>query len=148
MLNQQFFRDRLTEKHIVVFLGILDMANDLLTWSSAGQSVAPILYSDEHEEVLSMHSFPIGLLEDARYDNVQCVVKPGTSLLMYSDGVTEIRLRDRTPVFEEQSLLEYIRAHKYSDNQSMVNSLLSYIRLRGCEDDFQDDVTIFLLKRE
>jgi len=148
MLNQQFFRERLTEKHIAVFLGILDMQNDLLTWSSAGQSVAPILYTSEYEEVLSMHSFPIGLIENAQYTSLQCSVKPGTSLLMYSDGVTEILLRDGTPVFEEQSLIDYIRTHKYSNNQSMVNSLLSYIELRAHSDHFQDDVTIFLLKRE
>lgn len=148
MLNQQFFRERLTEKHITVFLGILDLPNDLLSWGSAGQSVAPILYTCEYEEVLSMDSFPIGLLENAQYTTSQCFVKPGTSLLMYSDGVTDIQIGDETPVFEEQSLLEYIRAHKYADTQNMVNSLLSYIKLRGHSDTFQDDVTIFLLKRD
>jgi sigma-B regulation protein RsbU (phosphoserine phosphatase) len=148
MLNQQFFRDRLTEKHIAVFLGVLDLQHDLLIWSSAGQSVAPILYTPEYEEVLSMHSFPIGLIENAQYTTSQCPVKPGTSLLMYSDGVTDIRLRDGTPLFEEQSLLEYIHTHKYSDNQSLVNSLLSYIKLRRYDEHFQDDVTIFLLQRE
>jgi sigma-B regulation protein RsbU (phosphoserine phosphatase) len=148
ILNQQFFRERLTEKHIIVFLGILDLSNDLLSWSSAGQNVAPILYTSEYEEVLSMSSFPIGLLENAQYTTSQCIVKPGTSLLMYSDGVTDILIGDGMPVFEEQSLLEYIQAHKYSDNQNMVNSLLSYIKLRGPSDNFQDDITIFLLKRE
>jgi phosphoserine phosphatase RsbU/P len=148
MLNQQFFRERFTEKHIIVFLGILDLQQDRLTWSSAGQSVAPILYTSEGEEVLSMFSFPIGLLENAQYTSAQCPVKPGTSLLMYSDGVTDIQLRDGTPVFEEQSLLRYIQTHKYTDNQNMINSLLSYIKLRGHKDDFQDDITIFLLKRE
>ena len=131
-----------------MFLGILDLQNDLLSWSSAGQSVAPILYTTEYEEVLSMSSFPIGLLENAQYTTSQCIVKPGTSLLMYSDGVTDILIGDGTPVFEEQSLLEYIHAHKYSDNQNMVNSFLSYMKLRGHSDSFQDDVTIFLLKRE
>ena len=148
MLNQQFFRERFTEKHIIAFVGMLDLAQDRLTWSSAGQSVAPILYTAEREEVLSMPSFPIGLLEDAQYPNASCVVKPGTSLLMYSDGVTDIQLRDGTPVFEEQALLRYIHAHKYADNQSMLNSLLSYIKLRGRTSDFQDDVTIFILTRE
>jgi sigma-B regulation protein RsbU (phosphoserine phosphatase) len=124
------------------------MHNNLLTWSSAGQNVAPILYTGKHEEALSMQSFPIGLLENAQYTTFQCAAKPGTSILMYSDGVIDIQLRDGTPVFEEQSLLQYIHSHKYSDNQSMVNSLLSYIKLRGHSDDFQDDVTIFLLKRE
>lgn len=147
MLNQQFFRDRLSEKHIIVFVGILDLEQDLLTWSSAGQSVSPILYWAEHEEALSMRSFPIGLVEDATYTDAQAVVYPGTSLLMYSDGVSDILLRDGTPVFEEQALLRYIHDHKYTDSQNMINSLLSYIRLRGNSEEFQDDVTIFLLTR-
>jgi sigma-B regulation protein RsbU (phosphoserine phosphatase) len=147
MLNQQFFRDRLSEKHIIVFVGILDLEQDLLTWSSAGQSVSPILYTVEHEEALSMRSFPIGLVENSTYTDAQAVVRPGTSLLMYSDGVTDILLQNGTPVLEEQALLQYIHAHKYMDNQSMVNSLLSYIRLRGNSEKFQDDVTIFLLTR-
>jgi len=147
MLNQQFFRERFTEKHIIVFLGILDIDQDQLLWSSAGQSAAPILYSSGHEEALTMSSFPIGLVEHVKYTNAQCSLASGTSLLMYSDGVTDIQLPDGTPVFEEESLLQHIHSHKYDDNQSMVNSLLSYIRMRGETDDFPDDVTIFLLTR-
>jgi serine phosphatase RsbU (regulator of sigma subunit) len=147
MLNQQFFRDRLSEKHIIVFVGVLDLEQDLLTWSSAGQSVSPILYTAEHEEALSMRSFPIGLVEDCSYTDAQAAVRPGTALLMYSDGVTDILLQDGTPVFEEQSLLQYIHTHKYTDTQNMINSLLSYIRWRGESEEFQDDVTIFLLTR-
>lgn len=147
MLNQQFFRDRLSEKHIIVFVGVLDLEQNLLTWSSAGQSVSPIIYTVDDEKALSMRSFPIGLVEDASYTDAQTDITPGTSLLMYSDGVTDILLRDGTPVLEEQSLLNYIRAHKYTDNQSMIYSLLSYIRMRGNTEVFQDDVTIFLLTR-
>lgn len=146
-LNQQFFQERLTEKHIIAFLGILDSEHDQLIWSSAGQSVAPILYSSEYEQALTMSSFPIGLVENANYANAQCPLKTGASLLMYSDGVTDIELRDGTPIFEEEALLQYIHAHKYDDNQSMVNSLVSYIRMCGDTSEFPDDVTIFLVTR-
>lgn len=147
LLNQQFFRERFIEKHIIVFLGILDLETNVLTWSSAGQSVAPILYSADHEELLAMSSFPIGLVDHVHYTNKQQVMNFGASLLMYSDGVTDILLRDGTPVFEEESLLQYIHTHKYRDNQSMVHSLLAYIKFRGKSETFQDDVTIFLLTR-
>ena len=147
MLNQQFFHERLTEKFITVFLGILDLQHHRLTWSSAGQSVAPILYTSDHEQLLSMHSFPIGLLEDADYSDAVCDFKPGTSLLMYSDGVTDIFIGEGVPIFEEQSLLQYIHTHKYSDNQSMVSSLLAYINQLAENEEFPDDITIFLLKR-
>lgn len=147
MFNQQFFRERLTEKYITVFLGMLDLERNLLTWSSAGQSVAPILYTSEHEEVLSLHSFPIGLLENVGYTDAVCEFKPGTSLLMYSDGVTDIRLRDGVSIFEEESLLHYVHTHKDSDNLSMVSSLLAYINQCANNDAFHDDITIFLLRR-
>lgn len=147
LLNQQFFREHLTEKYITVFLGILDLERDILTWSSAGQSVAPILYTPDNEEALSMHSFPIGLLDNVTFIDAVCNFRPGTSLLMYSDGVTDIQIGEGTPIFEEASLLQYIHTHKYTDNQSMVNSLLSYIKHRAHHEDFHDDVTIFLLRR-
>ena len=146
-LNQQFFRDRLTEKYITVFLGILDLKTNRLTWSSAGQGVSPILYTDDHEEVLSMHSFPIGLLENVEYADVMCDFMPGDSLLMYSDGVTDIQIGEGVPIFAEDSLLQYIHTHKYADNQNMVNSLLSYITHHARNEEFHDDVTIFLLRR-
>ena len=147
MLNQQFFRERLTEKYITVFLGMLDLKQNLLTWSSAGQSVAPILYTEEHEEVLSMHSFPIGLLDNTTYTNATCEFRADASLLMYSDGVTDICIGDGIPIFEEKSLLQYIHTHKSSDNHNMVSSLSSYINHLARTDDFPDDVTIFLLRR-
>ena len=146
-LNQQFFRERLTEKYVTIFLGILDLQENLLTWSSAGQSVAPILYTENYEEVLAMQSFPIGLIENAAYVNAACAFPSGTSLLMYSDGVTDICIGDGIPIFEEQSLVSYIHAHKSPDNHSMVSSLSSYINHLARTDDFPDDVTIFLLRR-
>ena len=148
-LNEQFFRERLTEKYITVFLGILDVENDRLTWSSAGQSVAPILYNSQTEKALSMHSFPIGLLENVSYTNAESDFPPGSSLLMYSDGVTDIQVGPGTPIFEEDSLLHYIHLHKHKEENrhSMVNSLLSYINHRAHQNDFHDDITIFLLRR-
>ncbi len=148
MLNQQFFRDRLTEKYITVFLGILDLEKNLLTWNSAGHSAAPILYTTGQEKALAMQSFPIGLLEDVSYKDQICEFNPGTSLLMYSDGMTDIRIQNGQPIFEEDSLLHYVHTHKSSANQSMVSSLLSYIKQHAADsNEFLDDVTIFLLKR-
>ncbi len=147
-LNRQFFRERFTEKHIIGFLGILDIEQHQLLWSSAGQSVAPILYSADRQEVLTMSSFPIGLVEKAEYKNARCALPPGTSLLMYSDGVTDIQTDDGLPIFEETSLLEYFRAHPYHENQQTVNTLLSSIPDRCESGNFPDDVTVFLLTRQ
>lgn len=147
MLNHQFFQERLTEKYITVFLGVLDLTQNLLTWSSAGQSVAPILYTEEYEEVLSMQSFPIGLLDKVTYTNAVCEFGSDASLLMYSDGVTDLCIGEGIPIFEETSLLQYIHTHKSQDNHSMVNSLSSYINHLARTDDFPDDITIFLLRR-
>lgn len=148
MLNQQFFRERFTEKHIIAFLGVLDVEQHHLLWSSAGQSVAPILYTAEQSEALTMSSFPIGLVETVEYTNAQCALPAEASLLMYSDGASDIQPDEGVPVFEEESLLEYFHAHSYDDNQEMVNGLLSSIRKRSEADDFPDDVTIFLLTRQ
>ncbi len=147
MLNQQFFRDRLTEKYITVFLGILDLHKNELTWSSAGQGAPPILYTSGREEALSMQSFPIGLLEDVSYEDQVCAFNAGASLLMYSDGMTDIRVQGGDPIFDEESLLHYINTHKSSDHESMVSSLLSYIQDNADGNEYHDDVTIFLLKR-
>ena len=147
MLNQQFFRERLTEKYVTVFLGILNTDTDELTWSSAGQSVSPILYTDAEECLLSMQSFPIGLLENVSYADEVCKFEAGASLLMYSDGMMDVHLRDGTPIFDERSLLGFIHDQKERNTQNMVNALLSHIRSQVRAEDFPDDVTIFLLRR-
>jgi phosphoserine phosphatase RsbU/P len=148
MLNQQFFQERFTEKHIIGFLGILDVAEHDLTWSSAGQSVAPMLYSGDQQEALTLSSFPIGLLEKADYVQARCAFPPGTSLLMYSDGVTDVRASAELPEFEEASLLDYLRTHTYTENHQMITTLLEAIRARSASENFPDDVTIFLLTRQ
>ncbi|GAK51247.1 response regulator receiver modulated serine phosphatase [Candidatus Moduliflexus flocculans] len=145
MLNQQFFRERLTEKYVTVFLGILDINVGRLTWSSAGQSVSPILFSSSQEQLLSMHSFPIGLLENVAYSDESCDFQNDASLLLYSDGVMDIHGANGQPVFDEQTLLTYIREQKGSPK--MVDSLFAHIRQHAHVDDFPDDVTIFLLRR-
>lgn len=147
MLNRQFFRERFTEKHIIGFLAILDVERQELTWSSAGQSVAPILYTADRQEALAMSSFPIGLMEQAGYANAVCPFPSEASLVLYSDGATDLQPREGQPVFEEVELLNYLRGHSFPENQQMVGALLASIREQIKTGEQPDDVTIFWLTR-
>lgn len=145
--NREFVGEALGDKYIVAFLAILDTSTDQLTWSSAGMTVAPILYGEERLELLTTDSFPVGIIPDATYTNQTISTPPGTSVLMYSDGLTDLRDPDGNNVLDENQLQEHVRNHVDLSQTEMIDSILNRVRATAAEDSYPDDLTVFLVKR-
>ncbi len=146
--NRQFFREELADKHIVVFLAILDLEEDHLLWSSAGQNVPPILYTPDSAEFLEMHSFPIGLIDDVVYEERTSPLPPHVSLLLYSDGLTELTTPQGEPILNEGALLQLVREERRREQSELLDAILTRVRSHCPDGDYADDLTLFAVTRE
>lgn len=90
LLNRDLLESGL-EKHITLFVGVLDDVTNVLNYSVAGHQPLPLLYQNGHADYipLSRSSFPIGLLAEAEYFDETLTVSKDFALILFSDGIFE-----------------------------------------------------------
>jgi sigma-B regulation protein RsbU (phosphoserine phosphatase) len=98
------------DKHITMFVGILDREKKTLTYSVAGHHPLPVLYKDgkAHFIEVTRSSFPVGLLAEAEYFE-ETIPFENCSLTLCSDGILE-SLPPSTLEEKEKRILQVVEA--------------------------------------
>lgn len=98
LLNRDLLDSRL-DKHITLFMGVLNDTESTLTYSVAGHHPLPFLYQGGHAEFipLARSSFPVGLFGGASYFDETVNLSDDFALILFSDGILEfLKLADMT----------------------------------------------------
>ena len=92
------------DKHMTVFMGMLDRGNHMLTYCVGGHLPMPLLsQNDQVEYLLGLGSgLPLGLFDDAQYTDLTEQLEEDFKLLLSSDGIFEILPSDQLADKEEQ----------------------------------------------
>jgi len=78
------------EMFVTVWLGILEISTGKLTAANAGHEYPVIKHPDGKFDMLKdKHGFVIGGMEGAKYKEYEVMLKPGSKLFLYTDGVPE-----------------------------------------------------------
>ena len=77
-------------KHVTMLGGIIDLATDRLTFSIGGHLPLPVLYQDGHAEYLQGRGLPVGLFEDASFEDHELPLPKAFSLTLLSDGILDL----------------------------------------------------------
>jgi serine phosphatase RsbU (regulator of sigma subunit) len=90
LLNRDLLDSGL-EKHITLFMGVLDDTTNTLTYSVAGHHPLPFLYQNGKADYipLARSSFPVGLFAEATYFNESITLTDDFALILFSDGIFE-----------------------------------------------------------
>jgi phosphoserine phosphatase RsbU/P len=129
-LNKDLLDSNL-DKHITLFIGLLDEEDNSLTYSVAGHHPLPVIYSDVSDKVssssgasfinLKKSSFPIGLLEEAEYFEEKIILKDNFSLTLFSDGILETM--NMASMSDKESYLLKVVADNKGEFEGIKNSL-------------------------
>ena len=76
-------------KHVTMLGGVIDETNHTLTYCIGGHLPLPVLYIDGKAEYLQGKGRPVGLFDDAVYENHQISLPEHFSLTLCSDGVLD-----------------------------------------------------------
>lgn len=76
-------------KHVTMLGGIIDEAQQTLTYSIGGHLPLPVLYCEGQARYLEGKGRPVGLFEDAVYQDQTISLPPRFSLTLCSDGVLD-----------------------------------------------------------
>ncbi len=104
-LNRNFQGDDRSMLYFTMIYGVLDTRDGTGTLCQAGHPYPMICRRDGSVQCLGFGGFPIGLVPEADYDQVDFQLNPGDRLLLYSDGITEC-FNDEKEAFGERRLAE------------------------------------------
>lgn len=93
VLNQLVCDRRIDGRYMTMCFATWQKARHKLRLANAGQT-QPLLWKDNHVEQIDLTGFPIGIFDDAAYDEWSVTLTPGDILLFFSDGLTEAMNRD------------------------------------------------------
>lgn len=144
-INREISTDEST-MFATIFLGILDTRTGRLRYCDGGHCTPFVLGQQEVRELHTMKNLPIGIFEDASYEDLEMTLRSGESLVLYTDGITEAenaqgewfgtsRLRHGLEVAAQGSPLEVTRmlrdqvlafAGQYSQSDDIAVLTLKY----------------------
>ncbi len=87
-LNRQFPMDR-TRQYFTLVYGILDESSGLFRYVMAGHPAPVLLRRHAAPVPLAGRGFPIGMIDDASFEDETAILDPGDRLYFYTDGVIE-----------------------------------------------------------
>lgn len=91
------------------------------------------------------HGIPAGIVADAVFYQYECQLKAGDRLLLYTDGVTDIRLSAGNWL-GTQGLLEMLNDLGNEDSRTTMVRLMDGLVGTNTSDVFVDDVTLLMLE--
>jgi sigma-B regulation protein RsbU (phosphoserine phosphatase) len=144
-LNRQFQRESERVQYFTMFYGVLDLRSRTLRFVSAGHPPAILVSREGKVSKLPCEGFPVGLVEQAEYEEREQALEPGDRLYVYTDGITEA---DREP--EGELGVERLSAAFHAARAELLEESVAGVRrlveqwCDGGEPD--DDVSVLALE--
>jgi sigma-B regulation protein RsbU (phosphoserine phosphatase) len=139
-LNAQFSTNR-SEQFFTLFYGFLDLTSYTLTYSNAGHPGPVILAEGAVPSVLQSSGFPVGILEQAEYEDAEVRLRPGDRFWLYSDGLQEA-MNAAGEQFGKGRLVTELHAASGDTLSDAVRKVLQTVENWAGETGPQDDISL------
>jgi serine phosphatase RsbU (regulator of sigma subunit) len=149
-VNRQLSRDvRATGRFMTLFLAEIDLSKRSIHWVRAGHEPA-LLYeprSGEFTELKGQGGLPLGVLEDAVYEEDGRELAAGQILAIGTDGIWEA-CNAGGGMFGKSRLQALIRKHAARPAAEIVQRVLEALQRFLGPEGLQDDATLVIVKME
>ena len=144
--NNAICQNNPEEMFVTVWLGILELSTGRLTAANAGHEYPAVMQAGGSFELFKdKHGFVIGGMEGVRYKQYEMILKPGSKIFLYTDGVPEATAADQE-MFGTERMIEALN----SNNTAAPKDILATVRTAvdgfvGEAEQF-DDLTMLCLE--
>lgn len=143
-LNQLVSDRRVEGRYMTFCFATWQKARRMLRVANAGQT-QPLLWKDGHVEQLKLSGFPIGIFDDATYDEWSVKLAKGDILVFYSDGLTEAA-NPEGKFFGGNRLIEVLEKHTKLSSSDLADRMLEEVREFTEGGAITDDRTLVVMK--
>ena len=123
---------------------IWDDASRTMTIANSGQP-RPIYCHGGRTQIVESTGLPLGLLEDAEYDEVTIHAKPGDVFVLFSDGIVDAQ-NAKDEQFGRKRVEEIVAKHHEKSAEQIVEAIFSAVRAHSKGVQAFDDETVVVLK--
>ncbi len=135
--------------YVTMFYGVLNLDAMRFRYASAGHEPMMHYRAKEHsvEYLKTAHGFPLKLLESDDYDEKEIDFKPNDKLILFTDGLVEIRDVNGA-LFSPERLEKLVLRYHDLPPQEFIEAIITEIGTIQTEQPFQDDVTMLVISRK
>ena len=143
-INNTGSENDLNSLFVTFFVGVLDLPTGLLRYCNAGHEV-PILISNGSEpkvtELECDSNLPLGIMKSWDYTVQETTLEAGTTLFLYTDGLTEAMKADGTLYGDQRMLDSIVSDTPKGIIKHMTDSVNAFVK--GAEQS--DDLTMLAI---
>ena len=144
-INTSIYKGNQANMFVTCFLAILNKKDGKLVYANAGHN-PPLIGSDGHYSYLKCKSgLLLGMFEQTFVVDEEVMLKPGDSIIVYTDGVTEAR-DEAGGFYGEKRLLEISNKRDYSSLVELHHYIKESINGFVQNAPQSDDITLLTLK--
>jgi sigma-B regulation protein RsbU (phosphoserine phosphatase) len=143
-LNRQFPMDR-TRQYFTLVYGVIDVATGRFRYVTAGHPSPVLLPHRGSAAAVAGAGFPIGMFEEASFEEASLTLEPGDRLYFYTDGVIEA-LDASEDEFGHARLLEEIERWRNHPLRDGLDGIAAAVR-RWCDGRIKDDVSLLAVEK-
>lgn len=146
-VNDSISRGNDTGMFVTLFFGKLNLLTGELDYCNAGHNPAIIVRPDGTPAYMTPKSnLALGVFDGFPYQMEHMVLKPGSRMVLYTDGITEAERADKEQ-FGEERLLEWNRnPERFNNADEACDNLLATIDAFVEGNEQNDDITIMTIK--
>lgn len=146
-INDALSADFAIDKFATLFFMIYNRVTGELAFSNAGHG--PLFCyraSLKKCTVTALEGVPIGIMEDVEYHQAKVKLNPGDVVVLYTDGISEMRNMEREE-YGQPRLQRLIMTNHHLNANDLVEKIVTDVETFQGEAPPHDDMTTLVLKR-
>jgi sigma-B regulation protein RsbU (phosphoserine phosphatase) len=144
-LNRRFQDEDEATPYFTMIYGVVNTSSGHVRLCQAGHPNPFRISRDGSLEQIGNGGFPVGLLPDAGYEDIDISLCPGDRLICFSDGISECMNADEQP-FSTQRLADHLlQSHLQPMSETLVR-LRQRLQDWRCGEPFEDDVSLIAIE--
>ena len=144
-INTSIMKGNKAGMFVTCFLAIIDKRTGKMSYANAGHN-PPVVGSNHHFEYLkAFHGLILGCFENVRIKDEEITLKPGDSITLYTDGITEAR-NNNGDFFGDERLIELFNKKDYTSIVELHHTIKDVVAEFVDGAPQSDDITFVTLK--
>lgn len=137
----RYLLERSSEEFVTLLYGVLYSRSGVFSYARAGHELPMIANGRVTSPVPMGHSLPLGLFENLQLDLQSVTLPPKSTLLLYTDGVTDA-FHPEQGAFGEHRLKQILAAEPRDSSQALCDRILDTVLAYSGDAGRLDDITV------
>lgn len=144
--NMLLFHSTASDKFATAFYGVIDLTAETLSYCNAGHESPLLIGPGGNVQPLSTGGIMLGVIEGFSFEEETVPFPPGSTLVVFSDGITEA-LNEEGKMFGGERVRETVARLHEESAERIRSELLKELRGFVGEAHQSDDITVLVAKR-